>query len=272
MQQLRDKVAIVTGASRGIGAAIAYRFAAEGARVVITARTLEPDGKLPGSLGETAERIRALGAEVHCVQADLSEPASRARIVPEAVERFGGVDILVNNAGAMYTPEFRRLPFMELSADEFDANIALNLKSVFLVSQAAVPAMLERGGGAIVNISSTAARSGEPPQFGTAVYSAAKAGVVAFTRCMAMELGPAIRVNCILPGPTNNPATRNRPAHVLKVIQDATALGRAGEPEDIAGAVVYFASDASKWTTGASLDVDGGLRSLRPPSSSSRPK
>jgi len=266
MFQLSGKVAIVTGGGQGIGEAIALGLARAGADVALAARSAD-------KIAAVADQVRALGRRAAAIVTDVTDAASIRNLVETTRRELGGVDILVNNAGAMYTPEFRRLPFMELSADEFDANIALNLKSVFLVSQAAVPAMLERGGGAIVNISSTAARSGEPPQFGTSVYSAAKAGVVAFTRCMAMELGPAIRVNCILPGPTNNPATRNRPAHVLKVIQDATALGRAGEPEDIAGAVVYFASDASGWTTGASLDIDGGLRSLRPPSSTSaRPK
>ena len=126
--------------------------------------------------------------------------------------------------------------------------------------------MLERGGGSIINIASISGRVNEPTQFGTAVYGAAKASVQALTRCMAMELAPSIRINCIVPGPVNNPATRNRPAHLLKAIQDSTALGRPGEPDDFPGAVIYFASDASRWTTGTTLDVDGGLRSLRLPS------
>ena len=146
---LKNKVAIITGASRGIGAGIALRFAAEGAKVVISARTVKPDGKLPGSLEETAARIRALGAECHCVQADLADPADRARIVPAAIERFGGVDILVNNAA---WARFKHT--CEQESRHTHMAFEINYFGPLELSQQAVPSMTARGGGWILNLSS----------------------------------------------------------------------------------------------------------------------
>ena len=208
MQQLTGKIAIITGASRGIGAAIAYRFAAEGARVLITARTLEPDGKLPGSLRETAERIRALGAEVHCVQADLSDPASRAGIVPEAITHFGGVDILVNNAAwARFRPTLQQLPRHAHQAFEINFFAPLEL------SQQAIPLMLERGGGWILNLSSETSRRPAPAPWNTAeryhqfhlhsgptLYGSSKAALERMTAGFAAELaGSGIAINALAP-------------------------------------------------------------------------
>jgi len=144
--------ALVTGASRGIGAAIAFRFAAEGAKVVITARTVEPDGKLPGSLRETADRIAALGAEVLCVQADLSDPEARARIVPAAVERFGGVDILVNNAAWV---RYQAIP--DIAPETLERMLDVGLKAVIWSLQEAAAVMDSQRGGVIVNVASVAA-------------------------------------------------------------------------------------------------------------------
>ena len=208
MQQLTGKIAIITGASRGIGAAIAYRFAAEGARVLITARTLEPDGKLPGSLRETAERIRALGAEVHCVQADLSDPASRAGIVPEAITHFGGVDILVNNAAwARFRPTLQQLPKHAHQAFEINFFAPLEL------SQQTIPLMLERGGGWILNLSSETSRRPAPAPWNTAeryhqfhlhsgptLYGSSKAALERMTAGFAAELaGSGIAINALAP-------------------------------------------------------------------------
>jgi NAD(P)-dependent dehydrogenase (short-subunit alcohol dehydrogenase family) len=208
MQQLKGKIAIITGASRGIGAAIAYRFAAEGARVLITARTLEPDGKLPGSLRETAERIRALGAEVHCVQADLSDPASRAGIVPEAITHFGGVDILVNNAAwARFRPTLQQLPRHAHQAFEINFFAPLEL------SQQAIPLMRKRGGGWILNLSSETSRRPAPAPWNTAeryhqfhvhsgptMYGSSKAALERMTAGFAAELaGSGIAINALAP-------------------------------------------------------------------------
>lgn len=208
MQQLTGKIAIITGASRGIGAAIAYRFAAEGARVLITARTLEPDGKLPGSLRETAERIRALGAEVHCLQADLSDPASREGIVPETIKHFGGVDILVNNAAwARFRPTLQQLPKHAHQAFEINFFAPLEL------SQQAIPLMLERGGGWILNLSSETSRRPPPAPWNTAeryhqfhlhsgptLYGSSKAALERMTAGLAAELaGSGIAINALAP-------------------------------------------------------------------------
>lgn len=207
-ETLRNKVAIVTGASRGIGAAIAYRFAAEGARLVITARTVKPDGKLPGSLEETAARIRALGAECHCVQADLGDPADRARIVPEAIARFGGVDVLVNNAAwARFRPTLKQTPKDTHLAFEINYFAPLEL------SQQAVASMAERGSGWILNISSATSNRPEPAPYdasnryyqfhvhsGPTLYGSTKAALERMSAGFAAELAARrIAVNALAP-------------------------------------------------------------------------
>jgi NAD(P)-dependent dehydrogenase (short-subunit alcohol dehydrogenase family) len=205
---LRNKVAIVTGASRGIGAAIAYRFAAEGAKLLITARTVKPDGKLPGSLEETAARIRALGAECHCLQADLGDPADRARIVPEAIARFGGVDVLVNNAAwARFRPTLKQTPKDTHLAFEINYFAPLEL------SQQAVASMVERGGGWILNISSATSNRPEPAPYdasnryyqfhvhsGPTLYGSTKAALERMSAGFAAELAARrIAVNALAP-------------------------------------------------------------------------
>lgn len=263
MFDLTGKLAIVTGGGQGIGEGIALGLAECGANVVVAARTAE-------KVAAVAAKIKALGRESLGVVTDVTDEASVQNLVNETKRALGGVDILVNNAGGTSGTKFRRVAVMEFTSQEFDECIALNLKSTFYACRAVVPLMLERGAGSIINVGSIAGRLNEPPQIGSAVYGAAKAGIVAFTRCLAMELAPRIRVNCVVPGPVNNPQSRNRSAEAQRALEGGSAMGRAGEPEDIAGAVVYFASAASGWTTGASLDVDGGLRSLRPPSSANR--
>lgn len=261
MFDLTGKVAIVTGGSQGIGEGIALGLARAGADVVVAARTAE-------KLKPVVAKIEALGRRSLSVVTDVTREESVKNLVTEAARVLGGVDILVNNAGAALSSKFRRIPVLDLTPDEFDACIALNLKSVYYTCRAVVPIMRARGGGSIINISSTAARAAEPPRTGFVLYGTAKAGMITLTRGLAMELAPVVRVNCILPGAVNVPNTRNRPPEVQKSIEESTAMGRPGEPEDIAGAVVYFASDASLWTTGSSLEVDGGLKSSRPASSS----
>jgi len=206
---LAGKTAIITGASRGIGAAIAYRFAAEGARVVITARTLEPDGKLPGSLRETQERIRALGAECLCVQADLSDAESRATIIPAAISHFGSVDILVNNAAwARFRPTLtQQLP--KHTHQAFEINFFAPLE----MSQQAIPFMQERGAGWILNLSSETSRRPAPAPYdsaeryqqfhlhaGPTIYGSTKAALERMTAGLAAELaGSGIAINALAP-------------------------------------------------------------------------
>ena len=205
---LKNKVVIVTGASRGIGAAIAERFAAEGAKVVITARTMEADGKLAGSLKETAERIRARGGECHCVQADLTDATDRARIVPEAVAHFGGVDILVNNAAwARFKPMREQLPRYTHLAFEINYFAPLEL------SQQAIESMLARGGGWILNLSSATTLHPDPAPYDPqnrsyqfhqhappTLYGSTKAALERLSTGMAAELAPVgIAVNTLAP-------------------------------------------------------------------------
>ena len=205
---LKNKVAIITGASRGIGAAIAERFAAEGAKVVITARTLDADGKLPGSLNETAERIRARGGECHCVQADLADASDRERIVPEALARFGGVDILVNNAAwARFKPTRDLAPRYTRLA--FEVNYFAPLE----VSQQAIPAMVARGGGWILNLSSATAQHPDAAPYDPqnrsfqfhqhmppTLYGSTKAALERMSAGLAAELATVgIAVNTLAP-------------------------------------------------------------------------
>jgi NAD(P)-dependent dehydrogenase (short-subunit alcohol dehydrogenase family) len=205
---LKDKVAIVTGASRGIGAAIALRFAAEGAKLVITARTLTPEGKLPGSLEETAARIRALGAECLVVQANLGDPAERARIVPEAVARFGGIDILVNNAAwARFRPTLKQTPKDTHLAFEINYFAPLEL------AQQAIASMAGRGGGWILNISSATSNPPAPAPFdrtnryflfhqhsGPTLYGSTKAALERTTAGLAAEVADMnVAVNALAP-------------------------------------------------------------------------
>lgn len=205
---LRDKVAIVTGASRGIGAAIALRFAAEGAKVAITARTLEADGKLPGSLNETADRIRAFGGECLCIQADLGNPESRARIVPETIARFGGVDILVNNAAWA-----RFGPTREQAARHTHLAFEINFFAPLELSRQAIPSMADRGGGWILNLSSATSTRPDPAPFDTSnryfrfhtgtaptIYGSTKAALERLSAGMAAELASSgIAVNTLAP-------------------------------------------------------------------------
>lgn len=205
---LKNKVAIITGASRGIGAAIAERFAAEGAKVVISARTLEAGGKLAGSLRETAERIRAQGGECHCVQADLSNATDRARIVPEAIAHFGGVDILVNNAAwARFKPTREQLSRHTHLAFEINYFAPLEL------SQQVIESMLLRGGGWILNLSSATSQHPDPAPYDPqnrsfqfhqhmppTLYGSTKAALERLSAGMAAELAPvSIAVNTLAP-------------------------------------------------------------------------
>ena len=205
---LKNKVAIITGASRGIGAAIAERFAAEGAKVIITARTLEADGKLPGSLTEVAERIRARGGECHCVQADLTDPVDRAHIIPEAVAHFGGVDILVNNAAwARFKPTREQLPRYTHLAFEINYFAPLEL------SQQAIESMVARGGGWILNLSSGTSQHPDAAPYDPknrsfqfhqymppTLYGSTKAALERTSAGMAAELAPVnIAVNTLAP-------------------------------------------------------------------------
>ena len=246
MKNLKGKVAVVTGASKGIGAAIAGQLAAEGASVIVNYASSAAQAHA------LVEKIQSAGGTAKAVQADVSKPAEARKLIASTVAAFGKVDILVNNAGV-----YEFAPLAEINEDHYNRIFDLNVKGLLFTTQAAAGAF--NGRGTIINISSLAAQSPIP---NAAVYSATKAAVDSFTRTLAAELGPRnILVNSILPGPVETEG-----AHALgdfKAITDAfvprTPLGRVGKPADIAGVVSFLASDQAGWITGQVIPVAGGL-------------
>ena len=242
-----DRVVVVTGASRGIGEAIARAFAAEGARLVLASRKIE-------GVEAVAEGIRSGGGEALAVACHTGREAEVQALMTHAREAFGGVDVLVNNAAT--NPHFG--PLLEAAESQWDKTFEVNVKGYVHAIRACVPLMRERGGGTIVNVASVA---GLIPHGGLGVYGVLKAAVLMLTRTLAMDLAKEnIRVNAIAPG-----LIQTRFSEALWVNPEAQrrALaaipqGRMGQPEDLTGAVLYLAGDAARFTTGAVLVVDGG--------------
>ena len=252
MARLAGKVAIVTGSASGIGRATARRFAAEGARVVVVTDKRVQLGE------ETASRIREAGGEASFVQADVAVKADVQRMVRHAVDTYGRLDILVNNA-AWSNPQ----PAATMDEEVWDRTIDVCLKAAFLGAQAAVPVMQRQGGGAIINIGSVNGMAASP---GLCAYNAAKGGINLLTQNLAIELGRhGIRVNAILPGHirVSNDLYEREPLE-LWGFTEACPIGRIGQPEDIAAAAVFLASDDAAFCTGAQLVVDGGMTAQVP--------
>ena len=248
--KLKDKVAIITGASRGIGFAIASRFAVEGAKVVII-------DVLKENAEEAVKKIKNYGGEALAFQGDVTSKERIEGIVSQVLKDFRTIDILVNNAGIYVGKAFWEEPL-----EFYERTFKVNLLGTVIPSQVVVPHMMERKKGKIINISSKAAVCGEP---GHAAYSASKGAVLALTRAMAIELAPYhINVNAICPGPTEtlilfSSMTKDQ----LEDLRKDIPLGRYGKPEDIAGAALYLASDDSDWCTGQAISVDGGMSILK---------
>ena len=245
MNRLDGKVAVVTGAARGLGAAIATRFAQEGARVLLA------------DLDEEAVRAAANTLGQRCLRVDVSQRDEVERMIVTAAENLGPVDILVNNAGV-----YRNTPLQELTEPELDRMLAVNLKSALFGIQAVAPQMIARRSGSIVNVASVAARLGA---IGTIAYSVAKAGVVQLTTVAAIELAPHnVRVNALGPGTfatemsVSAYADPSMEARVLSRIP----MGRTGRPEEAAGVALFLASDDSSYVTGKTLYADGGRMGL----------
>lgn len=244
MFSLTDKIALITGASGGIGAAIARQFHRQGATVVLT-------GTREAALSALAEELG--GERVHTVVADLSDPAAADGLVARAEEVAGRpLDILVNNAGLT-----RDMLAIRMKDEDWDKVINVNLSSPFRLCRAALKGMLRRRSGRIINIASVVGATGNP---GQANYTAAKAGLVGMTKSLAQEAGPrGVTLNVVAPGFIATPMTDVLPEAQKEKLVGAIPAGRMGQPDDVAAAVVYLASDEAGWVTGATLHVNGGM-------------
>ncbi|MGH3563726.1 MAG: SDR family oxidoreductase, partial [Mycobacterium sp.] len=245
--RLDDKVAVVTGAGRGLGAAIAVAFAEVGADVVIASRT-------QSQLEAVAKQVEDAGHRAHVVVADLAHPDETAKLAEQAIEAFGKLDIVVNNVGGTMPAPLLNTPTKDLK-DAFTFNVG----TAHALTTAAVPLMLTHsGGGAIINITSTMGRLAGR---GFAAYGTAKGALAHYTRLAALDLCPRIRVNAIAPGSILTSALDVVAANdeLRKPMETVTPMRRLGEPVDIAAAAVYLASPAGSYLTGKTLEVDGGL-------------
>lgn len=255
MSALTNKVAIVTGASSGIGRATAKLFAAEGARVVVNSRR-------EAELMELVAQIEAAGGQAIAVAGDVRDEQLARMLVDTAVERFGGLDIAFNNAGSMGEMG----PIGDLSLAGWRDALDTNLTSAFLGAKHQLPAMIERGGGSLIFTSTFVGHTVGFP--GMAAYAASKAGLIGLMQVLAVEVGArGIRVNVILPGGTDTPSNAaNLPGAAPETrafIEGLHALKRLATPDEIARSALYLASDASSVTTGAALRVDGGVSITR---------
>ena len=242
-QDLSGKIALVTGASRGIGAAIADTLAAAGAKVIGTA-TSESGAATIG------ERLAQWGGEGRALNS--AEPETIENLIADIEKEFGKLDILVNNAGIT-----RDNLLMRMKEEEWDDIMQVNLKSVFRASKAVLRGMMKQRAGRIINITSVVGVMGNAGQTN---YAAAKAGLIGFSKAMAREVGSrGITVNCVAPGFIDTDMTRALPEETRKTFEAQTSLGKFGEAQDIADAVLFLASDQAKYITGQTLHVNGGM-------------
>jgi len=244
--KLKNKIALITGGSRGIGFATAKLFVDEGATVIITSKDHEKIEKAKQELGN-----------IVAITADITKEVEVKRLIENVIEEFGRIDILVNNAGVL--PRFKMLH--EISEEEWNDTLDVNLTGQFRVTKYVIPHMQEKGGGTIINMSSDAGMKAFE-NFHADAYSAAKAGLILLTKCWALEYAKdKIRVNCICSAVIDTDMTKSlwlSPENI-EITKKEHPLGKIGKPIDIAKASLYFASDDSSWTTGAILAVDGGV-------------
>lgn len=248
MIDLAGKTALVTGASRGIGRAIAVAYARAGADVAVSARSAD-------ALGDTVAEVEELGRKAYVVPADVTDREAATAMVESAIASLGHLDVVVNNAGGTSF----MAPFTGVRVEAYAKVMRLNFESIVYVLQAAGPHLLERGSGSVINVSSIAGLGGTP---GVTPYAAAKAAVVNLTRSIAMEWAPSnVRVNALCPGWTATDLNRAlwENDEVSAAMTKTIPLGRWAKAEEMAGAAVFLGSDAAAYVTGQALAVDGGL-------------
>ena len=247
MGRLQDRVALVTGASSGIGAGVATAFAAEGAHVAIN----HPDERQQAAAQVVASRVEAMGRGAVVVRADVAVEADVASMADQVIRAFGRIDILVNNAGFA-----NRAPVEALSVARWERMLAVHLTGTFLCTRALLGGMYERDYGRIVNTASQLAYRGGP---GLAHYTAAKAGIIGFTRSLALEIGPRdVTVNCVAPGATETPILDGADPEFLEALRRSIPKGRLATVDDIVPAYVYLASDEARHMVGQTISPNGG--------------
>jgi len=243
---LKGKIAIITGASRGIGESIARSFIAQGATVAFTYRSSEEKAK------ELEKSLTAEGGQARGFKSDASKMEDAENLVKEVLEEYGGIDIVVNNAGITDDTLL-----MRMSEDQWDSVMNVNLKSCFNLTKSVLRTMLKARSGSIINISSVVGVQGNA---GQANYAASKAGILGFTKSVALELGSrSIRCNAIAPGFIETEMTEKLDEATVQGWRDAIPLKRGGSPEDVANACIFLASDMSSYVTGQTLNVCGGM-------------
>ncbi len=255
MNRLKDKVAVVTGSSSGIGLGIARAYAAEGAKIVVSGYHVKKRWRQT-----VIESVRKKGGEAVFCDMDIADPSSIESLIEDTIEKYGRIDILVNNAANVGLPDGR---VDELTIEMWDNILQGDLRGVFYTIKCALPHMLKNGGGSIINIGSMASCGGD---LGSTAYSCAKAGVNMLTQSVALQYGKSnIRCNCVRPGLIVTPQNdRYIPQDMKDVFLDNIMVNRYGCPEDIAHACVYLGSDESTYVTGQIITVDGGLNSHIP--------
>jgi len=245
-KRLQGKIALVTGASRGIGRAIAKLFAEEGAKVVINYSRSEKEA------ASLAEEIKQQGGEALLVKADVSQAQEVKEMIKKVADEFGRIDILVNNAGILI-----QSPFLESTEDMWDTMMAVNLKGSYLCAKEVAPLMLKQKSGKIINISSVSGLA-QKSALGNVPYAASKAGVIGLTRSLAVNLGPTINVNAICPGLVETDMSASLPPERRRIPVEEAPLQRIGRPEEIASAALFLASEESDFITGEAITVSGG--------------